>query len=454
MNVADQLSEFARAKDPFRTAPSDLAAMQLEAARERFAERRKQIKVLDKRAAEAGITEINSLNDLVPLLFAHTNYKSYPEQFVDNGKWQHMNAWLQTLSTYPTSNVNISGVQDVDDWLHRLEEAGHHVYASSGTSGKSSFLNQSAKDKELCFAACFNAFDISNPTITPNKDRTVFTQMPPSGPHKMAEVAELHYRRVAAPGKLYRSTEDPIYAMQTIRPAQLRRKIAAGTAKPEEIVAFETETAALQKQRADEMEAWYDLLAEKHRDPIVFGMMWGGMYNAMLALKARGVKAGDFHPETVLSTGGGVKGAKLPEDYRQQIFDYLGLDERRLCNSYAMVEMSGFNAYLHEIKAYAMPPWLIPLILDKAGEKLLNPENSKGVVEGRMAFFDVLADGRWGGIISGDKVVVDFGSNEDGVKTPIVRQVARYADLDEGEDKLSCAGTIDSYVRGAMNVAA
>src|SRR3546814_1680927 len=87
---------------------------------------------------------------------------------------------------------------------------------------------------------------------------------------------------------------------------------------------------------------------------------------------------------------------------------------------------------------------------DLAGEKLLNPPEGKGVVEGRMAFFDVLADARWGGIISGDKVQVEFDSGLDGVRTAIVRSVARYADLAEGEDKLTCAGSIDSYVRGAI----
>ena len=58
--------------------------------------------------------------------------------------------------------------------------------------------------------------------------------------------------------------------------------------------------------------------------------------------------------------------------------------------------------------------------------------------------------GRWGGIISGDKVQVEFGSGLEGVKTPVVHAIARYADLEEGEDKLSCAGSIDSYVRGSI----
>src|SRR3546814_5020848 len=82
-----------------------------------------------------------------------------------------------------------------------------------------------------------------------------------------------------------------------------------------------------------------------------------------------------------------------------------------------MVEMSGFCALIQPHDVYAIPPLIVPLVLDKAGEKLLNPPEGKGVVEGRMAFFDVLADARWGGIISGDKVQVEFDSGLDGVRT-------------------------------------
>ncbi|WP_240334301.1 hypothetical protein [Sphingobium estronivorans] len=127
MRAVDELIAFARSPDPFRKAPDNLAELQLEAARERFAERRQKIRVLDKRAREAGITTIDSFADLVPLLFAHTSCKSYPEAFVDNAQWSHMNMWLGTLSSYPTDNIDVADVRDIDDWLDRAKTAGHHV---------------------------------------------------------------------------------------------------------------------------------------------------------------------------------------------------------------------------------------------------------------------------------------------------------------------------------------
>ena len=116
-----------------------------------------------------------------------------------------------------------------------------------------------------------------------------------------------------------------------------------------------------------------------------------------------------------------------------------------------MVEMSGFCAKIQPTNSYAVPPWIIPLVLDKSGENLLGTTTDTGMVEGRMAFFDILADARWGGVISGDKVQVEFASGMEGVKTPVVHSIARYADLEEGEDKLTCAGSIDSYVRGSIS---
>jgi hypothetical protein len=450
MTAADQLIEYAKSPDPYRTAPDDLAALQLEAIRERFAERRQQIRTLDKRARETGIDEIRSLDDVVPLLFAHTNYKSYPEAFIDAGRWKHMNVWLRTLCTYDTDNIDVTGVRDVDDWLDRAHDAGHFLFASSGTSGKSSFIDQSQKDRDYAIPACLNAFDLSTPNFKPNHDRSVFTMMPSKGTHKMTEVSTVHFSRWAAPGELYRLSDEPIKAMDSMRPAQLRRLLGAGKVGPGEIAAYDDEMVAKQGRRAEAMETWLDNLVRRRHDPLYVGMMWGTAWQVAEKLRARGIKDGDFHPETIMSVGGGTKGAVLPDDYRTQIMRFFGITEDRLPNSYAMVEMSGFCALIQPHGVYAIPPWIVPLILDKSGEVLLNPANGSGLVEGRMAFFDILADAHWGGMISGDKVQVEFGSGLDGVKTPIVRSVARYQDLAEGEDKLTCAGSIDSYVRGAI----
>ena len=86
------------------------------------------------------------------------------------------------------------------------------------------------------------------------------------------------------------------------------------------------------------------------------------------------------------------------------------------------------------------------LVIDQRGERLAEP--SGGEVEGRAGFFDISLDGRWGGMISGDKVNMRFGACDCGHDGPTIgHDIVRYADLGDG-DKITCAGTIDAYVRG------
>jgi hypothetical protein len=69
-------------------------------------------------------------------------------------------------------------------------------------------------------------------------------------------------------------------------------------------------------------------------------------------------------------------------------------------------------------------------------------------VEGRAAFFDLAVGGRWGGVISGDRIRIDYGRCACGRQGPTIdSDIVRYRDL-PGGDKITCAGTIDAYVRG------
>lgn len=169
--------------------------------------------------------------------------------------------------------------------------------------------------------------------------------------------------------------------------------------------------------------------------------------------RSRGIDNGICHPDTVMIAGGGLKGVATPPDYKEQILRFYGVEEENVLSNYGMTEMIGNGAWSYAAQGYPICPWIVPLILDKAGEKLLNPADCKGRVEGRFAFFDLLAEGYWGGFITGDKVVVDFSpeGETDGLKGPLVKSIARYADLEEGEDKLTCAGTMESYVRGMVS---
>lgn len=125
--------------DPSGIANEELEPIWVDAIKRRFHQCRGRVRILDQLAEKAGITEVSSLEDVVPLLFAHTAYKSYPESFIDRGQWDRMNLWLNTLSKDPVQGVNVGGIADSDEWVKRLHDAGHYVFATSGTSGKNSF---------------------------------------------------------------------------------------------------------------------------------------------------------------------------------------------------------------------------------------------------------------------------------------------------------------------------
>ena len=92
------------------------------------------------------------------------------------------------------------------------------------------------------------------------------------------------------------------------------------------------------------------------------------------------------------------------------------------------------------------------LILDQAGERLLTPADAvDGMAVGRMGFLDLLYEGRWGGIISGDKVTVDFSERcPCGRHGPtLLDNISRFSQPGE-DDHIGCSGTLEAYIRGAL----
>jgi hypothetical protein len=137
----------------------------------------------------------------------------------------------------------------------------------------------------------------------------------------------------------------------------------------------------------------------------------------------------------------------LPPNYREFVLETFNLQPSLTYSMYGMQEIQTAMPRCQKGGRYHVPPWLICLPLDKDGEHIL-PGFGQGQVEGRAAFFDLSVDGRWGGIISGDHIHIDYGTCECGARSPSIRDdIRRYADI-HGDDKIACSGTVDAYVRG------
>lgn len=437
----ETLTALATADDPFATPHAELEEFWVDAINQRFQQCRPRIKILDQLAERAGIETITSLEDVVPLLFAHTAYKSYPESFIDNGRWDRMNLWLDTLSVNPVEDVDTAGIENADDWIERCHAAGHHVFATSGTSGKNSFLNQSAHDVEFANAATIP------PGLPTDNSLPIFVLGPRRAPNRASATFTNLVSVCSRPDAVHFLTDAELKITDLSQMARMRRRIGDGTATPSEIAEFEA-NVKVRQEFADAMTVdLVDKVLSYRNEPMLLVGLTPQLYRIVETARERGVPDGTFHPDTQVISGGGAKGVNLPADHVQQIMTFLGIDLKNFTQGYGMQEASS-GARMNEWGRYEFPGWIVPLLLDDSGERLQRA--SSGTSTGRMALFDVSIDGRWGGIISGDRVTIDYDASPTGRVVPAVTEIARYSELEGGDDKLTCAGTIDSYVRGAV----
>ena len=170
----------------------DLRADQIAALNERFVERKDAIKLLAHRADEAGITQILSLNDMVPLLFPHTAYKSYPESFLVEEKWDRLSKWLGTISPHAIPAIDTASINDIDDWIDQLQAKGHFISCSSGTTGKSAMLIASEKDMAWSRVDTVNVFAWGS-GVEPRQDRKLIGCAPVATVPKNVIISEAQY---------------------------------------------------------------------------------------------------------------------------------------------------------------------------------------------------------------------------------------------------------------------
>ncbi|MCU1656983.1 MAG: hypothetical protein JWO57_1639 [Pseudonocardiales bacterium] len=450
MTAVDELLALSRRTDPISAADDiDLPELQLAAARERFAELRPRIRLLDQRASDMGVDGIEKLDDLVPVLFAHTAYKSYPASFVDKGQWERLTLWFSTVSSTSMDGVDLDGVVDVDDWIARLEAAGHGVFSSSGTSGKASFIDQTQGDIDRIADLLTRLWGWPSPPPRDNS-RPLFSLTPSAGPARLVYAYQAQAKYTGRPGAIYTLTDEPIRMGELNRIMRLQQALASGKATPAEVAQFEAGIAG----RAEDMRESYRRIAlalDAHRhEPIVFHGSWPQVWALLEVCRDVGIAEGGFHPESIYLGSGGTKGMNLPDDYQEQVARFFG--GARRYRGYGMSETSTHSPVC-EHGRYHVPPWLTLFVLDETGEAVRYAPT--GPVTGRAAYWDPVWDGHWGATISGDWITADYGRCPCGRPGPSVEDSVRRAKDVIGieDDKISCAGAIEAYVRGAITTA-
>ena len=202
----------------------------------------------------------------------------------------------------------------------------------------------------------------------------------------------------------YQSGLPPVTVGSLTKMIALRKEIAEGTALPSEIAEFEAESAKREQKGLDAAQAGAvdDIIAKRGERLYITGM-WGALYPFAEKVRERGFTAKDFHPENACYLGGGLKRAQLPDNYREYVFETFNLHPRNIYQMYSMQELNSSMPRCQEGGRYHVPPWVVMLPLDKTGDALM-PGYGEGEIECRAAFFDLSLDGRWGGVITGDKI--------------------------------------------------
>jgi len=445
-SATDKLLGLASADDRFDHSAAELRETQAAALDERFQERKDRIKLLGHRAREAGIDGIRGRQDMVPLLFPHTVYKSYPESFLIEERWDRLGKWLGTVSPYPIAPVETADVAGIDDWIGRLQAAGHYVSCSSGTTGKSAMLLASERDMDWSRVDTVNVFSWGS-GVRPQRDRRMMGLAPTAAVPKNLVIGEAQQAAFGDPGReRFRLPIPPITVGSLTSMIVLRKKIADGTARPGELAEYERTAKERQEALDQAMVAGAEALVKYRDEKLYISGLWNALYQVAKIVREMGYAAKDFHPDNCIYVGGGLKRAQLPPDYQEFVHQTFNIPASRDFQNYSMQELNSGMPKCQRGGRYHVPPWIVPFILDEQGQTLL--PHSGGEVEGRAAFYDLSLDGRWGGIITGDKISLDFGPCGCGRAGASVRDnIVRYADL-PGDDKIGCAGTVDAYVRG------
>jgi hypothetical protein len=430
--------------------PERLARLQLRALQLRFAELRDRIPVLTTMASEQGVSALGDLDDVVPLLFQHSVYKSYPVSLLERNRFDVLTRWLDRLTTVDIADAPVSECDSIDAWIDVLDaQTELRVAHSSGTTGAMTFLPRSVGDWDRMGEALrCGLFQFSDPEGENDHDGEYFNLIWPlhrRGRAGITRLPELTMRHLlGSDDRMHalregRLSSDSMFLAGRVRAAAARGELDQLEINPalrrrrEE---FEREQRELQQS----LPRFIEESIERFRGERILLM---GTWNMLYAMAKAGLDRGltdVFAADSLVTTGGGAKGQTVPDDWEESILRFVGVD--RVQHAYSMTEMTGLNK-MCECGRYHFEPWIVPFVLDPDDGRPLPRE---GRQTGRAAFFDLLPESYWGGFITGDEVTAHWTACPCGRTSPhIERGIERYSEKQGGDDKITCAASDDAH---------
>lgn len=440
----------------FHLEPDAIADAQLRGLRNRFSQLKETVLILGLTAKRNGVHEINTLNDIVPALFAHNMYKSYPQRLVQEGNFSALTRWLSGFVSDDLGGVNTGDVDTVDGWLSRLDDqTGLRVLHTFGTTGKLSFLPRTKKQWEV--QARIGANCLRNWRGAGSGPDVLTSHRPLVIPAHRHGYCGTH-RVLDECVRLWAGGDDN--ALFLYPDGHFSADLAALAGKGASrgnldqlsgaLRARLAQAAAADGDRASSWDVFSDVsIARFGGEDVVMFAVWPLLCDWLLQPDAPSGPI--FGRGTVLMSGGGTKGRVLPPGYRERVLSMLGCPD--CFEFYGMSELM-VNFPKCEAGRYHIPPVIVPFVLDPETGAPLPRE---GVRTGQFAAMDLLPDNYWGGIVTGDLVTLDFGDGEACAcgrsGAHVHDDIVRITDAADG-DKVSCSSANQVYSAASAQIIA
>jgi hypothetical protein len=453
--TADDISRYGYkdSNELFAIGRQEAEALQLRWARRRFEELAPTVRALKEQADQKGVRRIDTLNDLVPLLYNHTVFKSYPLSLLEGGRFDLLTRWFNRLTPLDLSDIDSSQCEGIDDWMALLEaKTPLKIFHTSGTTGKLSFIPRTTLEYDLWMSTLLKNiwYPFGVPTREAPGPELHLPVVCPSVRYgryaSQQTIAYLMDRFAPSPQEVYTLNNgtlsaDLVALSGRIRVAQAKGELSKMKLTDKQRVEFKRYLEELER-RPEETALFFKQITEKLRGRRVFvSAVSSALFNATKEGLARGLR-GAFAADSCGLTGGGGKSTILPPDWMSQLGEFTGIPKSKWEFNYGCTELTGPMPLCAE-GYYHIPPYFVPFLLEPKTGAILPRE---GRQTGRFAAFDALAQNMWGGIITGDKVTIEWDREcPCGRKGAHIHDsIERYSEAVTGDDKVNCSATVDN----------
>ena len=357
---------------------------------------------MGKLAGIQGVSAIRNLDDAVPVLFQHTVYKSYPMSLLERRRFPAMTRWLDQLTVHDLSAVDTSACTLIEHWAGGAGPADapalqpHHR-----DHGKLSFFAENGEgmaDADRILMSGFQgvqgerdfSFDLDQPgfrvpIIQPSyrygfymAHRNMEEQIPVLGDPEKVEC--LYGDEMLSP--------DVLSLAGRVAAADARGELDRLHVQPELLERFKDSQAKM-ADGADRQARFFDRIFSSYCGrQVLMGNAVPQLYQMAVELRDRGVE-NVFSEDSMVISGGGLKGLDIPPDWREIIERALGA---KLLLQYGMSELC-VSAPMCSRGNYHVPPYMILYLLD---EQTGEPCRAPVLQTGRAAMFDPVPDTYWG----------------------------------------------------------